>query len=30
MKIVIVKSPRLFSGLLRKIFGIKKVTYIEQ
>lgn len=30
MKIVIVKSPRLFSGLLRKIFGIKKETYIEQ
>ncbi|MPN50097.1 hypothetical protein SDC9_197723 [bioreactor metagenome] len=29
MKIVIVKSPKLFSGLLRKLFGIKKQTYIE-
>ncbi len=24
MKIVIVKSPKLFGGLLRKLFGIQK------
>lgn len=29
MKIVLVKSPKLFSGLLRRVFGIKKETYIE-
>ena len=29
MKIVIVKSPKLFSGFLRRIFGIKKTNYIE-
>ena len=30
MKIVIVKSPKMFGGILRKIFGIKKVSYLEQ
>ena len=30
MKIVIVKSPKMVGGILRKIFGIKKETYIEQ
>ncbi len=30
MKIVIVKSPKMFGGILRKIFGIKKDSYIEQ
>ena len=25
MQIVIVKSPKLFSGILRKLFGIKDV-----
>ena len=29
MKIVIVKSPKLFGGLLRLLFGIKKESYIE-
>ena len=29
MRIVIVKSPRMFSGILRKLFGIKKDSYIE-
>ena len=29
MKIVIVKSPKLFGGLLRRLFGIKKESYIE-
>ena len=29
MRIVIVKSPRMFSGILRKLFGIKKESYIE-
>ena len=29
MKIVIVKSPKLFGGLLRRIFGIKKESYID-
>ena len=29
MKIVIVKSPKLFGGILRKLFGIKKQSYIE-
>ena len=28
MKIVIVKSPKLFGGLLRRLFGIKKENYI--
>ena len=30
MKIVIVKRPKMFGGILRKIFGIKKDSYIEQ
>lgn len=30
MKIVIVKSPKLVGGILRKIFGIRKENYIEQ
>ncbi|HHV51819.1 MAG TPA: stage V sporulation protein SpoVM [Candidatus Avimonas sp.] len=29
MKIVVVKSPKLFGGILRKIFGIKKKSYID-
>ncbi len=29
MKIVIVKSPKMFSGILRRIFGIKKENYID-
>ena len=29
MRIVIVKSPRMFSGILRKLFGIKKESYRE-
>lgn len=29
MRIVIVKSPKMFSGILRKLFGIKKESYIE-
>ena len=28
MKIVIVKSPRLFRGLLRRLFGISRDNYI--
>ena len=27
MRVVVVKSPRLFGGLLRCLFGIKKDTY---
>ena len=30
MKIVIVKSPKMVGGILRKIFGIKNEAYIEQ
>jgi len=26
MKVVVVKSPKLFAGLLRMLFGIKKET----
>ncbi|MBQ9557463.1 MAG: stage V sporulation protein SpoVM [Clostridia bacterium] len=26
MKVVVVKSPRMLAGLLRKLFGIKKET----
>ncbi|MBO4934413.1 MAG: stage V sporulation protein SpoVM [Clostridia bacterium] len=26
MKVVVVKSPRVLAGLLRKLFGIKKET----
>ena len=29
MQIVNVKSPKLFSGILRKLFGIKKESYID-
>ncbi|MBE6768682.1 MAG: stage V sporulation protein SpoVM [Ruminococcaceae bacterium] len=29
MKIVVVRSPKLFCGLLRRMFGIKKEEYIE-
>jgi hypothetical protein len=29
MKVVVVKSPKLVSGILRKIFGIKKQNYID-
>lgn len=29
MKIVVVRSPKMFSGLLRRLFGIKKENYIE-
>ncbi len=25
MRVVVVKSPKLFSGLLRKLFGIEKI-----
>lgn len=29
MQIIVVKSPKMFSGILRKLFGIKKENYIE-
>ena len=29
MKIVVVKSPKLFGGILRCLFGIKKVSNID-
>ena len=29
MRIVLVKSPKMFSGILRKLFGIKKESYID-
>ncbi len=29
MQIVIVKSPKFFGGILRKLFKIKKGEYIE-
>ncbi len=29
MKIVVVRSPKLFAGLLRLMFGIKKQTAAE-
>lgn len=29
MRIVVVKSPKMFSGILRKLFGIKKESYID-
>ncbi|MBQ6706868.1 MAG: stage V sporulation protein SpoVM [Clostridia bacterium] len=29
MRVVVVKSPRFFGGILRKLFGIKKENYIE-
>ncbi len=25
MRVVVIKSPKLFSGLLRKLFGIEKM-----
>ncbi len=28
MRIVVVKSPRFFGGILRKMFGIQKERYI--
>ena len=28
MKIVVVRSPKILSGLLRQLFGIKKDTYV--
>ncbi|MBQ8752184.1 MAG: stage V sporulation protein SpoVM [Clostridia bacterium] len=30
MKIVVVRSPKLLSGLLRRMFGIKKDTYTPE
>ncbi len=29
MRVVVVKSPRLFGAILRKVFGIKKELYID-
>jgi len=29
MKIVVVKSPRIFGGMLRKFFGIRKSNFAE-
>ncbi|MBO5798352.1 MAG: stage V sporulation protein SpoVM [Clostridia bacterium] len=29
MKIVVVRSPKLFSGLLRRVFRIKRENYID-
>jgi hypothetical protein len=29
MKIVVIKSPKFLSNLLRMLFGIKKETYVE-
>lgn len=29
MRIVVVKSPKVFRGILRCMFGIRKETYIE-
>ena len=29
MKIVVVRSPKLFRGFLRRVFGIKREEYIE-
>ena len=29
LKIVTVKSPKLFAGFLRRLFGIKKESYID-
>ena len=29
MKIVVVRSPKLFRGFLRRVFGIKREDYIE-
>ena len=29
LKIVTVKSPRIFAGFLRRVFGIRKESYID-
>ena len=29
MKIIVIKSPKIFSGFLRKVFKIKKESYID-
>ena len=29
MKIVVVRSPKLFRGFLRRVFGIRRETYID-
>jgi hypothetical protein len=29
MKIVVVRSPKLFRGILRRMFGIRREDYIE-
>lgn len=29
MKIVVVRSPKFFSGFLRRVFGIKRENYID-
>lgn len=29
MKIVVVKSPKIFAGLLRRVFGIRRESYID-
>ncbi len=29
MKIVVVRSPKMFRGILRRMFGIKREDYIE-
>ncbi len=29
MKIVVVKSPKVFGGILRKLFKIRKKDYID-
>ncbi|MBE6793301.1 MAG: stage V sporulation protein SpoVM [Ruminococcaceae bacterium] len=30
MKIVVFRSPKLLGGILRRIFGIKKDTYMTE
>lgn len=29
MKIVVVRSPKLFRGFLRRVFGIRRENYID-
>lgn len=29
MKIVLVRSPKMFRGLLRRMFGIRRENYID-
>ncbi len=29
MRVIVVKSPRLLGGILRKMFGIQKAQYID-